>query len=204
MNSPALLVIDVQNDFCADDGAVAAKGGDVSGVQAAVRNIQALLDTAREAGVPRVFVRVVHDEWLDAGAWGERHRGSGRVGGPRNAERDSTGSDFYGVAPREDELVLTKTRYSAFAGTPLRRVLQGLGVDEVVLTGTQTDVCILTTAFDAIQEGFRVTVVADCVASPREALHRAALDIVRLRAGHVVGLEEAQHQLGQLSDRAGT
>jgi ureidoacrylate peracid hydrolase len=204
LRSPALLVIDVQNDFAHHEGTAASRGADVTAVQAAARNIQALLATARAHAVPTIFVRVVHGDWYDAGAWAERHRGSDRAPGPRNAEEGSWGSEFYEVAPGDGELVLTKTRYSAFAGTPLRRVLHGLDVDEVVLTGTQTDVCILATAFDAIQEGFRVTVVSDCVASPRSELHRAALDIVRLRAGRVVRLEEAQAQFERLSVGTGT
>lgn len=199
----ALVIIDVQNDFCASDGAVATSGGDVTHVQAAVRRISALLEVARESDVQRVFVRVVHNDWLDAGAWGDRHRGTpGRSGG-RKAVEGTWGADFFEVSPLDGEPVITKTRYSAFSATPLRQVLHGLGVDEVYLAGTQTDVCILTTAIDAVQEGFRVTVISDCVASPRLALHEAALEIVRLRAGRVMASEDVIADLVPASPGAG-
>jgi ureidoacrylate peracid hydrolase len=192
MGAPALLVIDVQNDFCSPEGALAQRGEDLTSVQEAVGNIEALLKTARAHAAPRIFVRVVHNDWLEAGNWGERHRGAARPRSARKAEEGTWGSELYRVQPQPDEIVLTKTRYSAFVGTPLRQVLHGAGIDELVLTGTQTDVCILTTALDGVQEGFKVNVVSDCVASPRQQLHEAALEIARIRAGCVVGLDEAR------------
>ena len=194
--SSALLVIDVQNDFCAPQGALGVQNEDLTRVHVAAERIRDLLPAARAAGVPCVFVRVVHDDWLDAGAWGDRHRGTGRSRSSARKAVDGTwGAEFYLVQPEPGDLVLTKTRYSAFKGTPLRQILLGNTVRDVVLTGTQTDVCIIATALDAIQEGFGVTVIEDCVASTRPALHDAALDLIRLRAGEVVTLAQTVDDL---------
>lgn len=197
------MIIDVQNDFCASDGAVATSGADVTNVQEAVGRISSLLKVARESDVQCVFVRVVHNEWLDAGPWGDRHRGTPERSGGRKAVEGTWGADFFQIGPLDGEPVITKTRYSAFSATPLRQVLHGLGVDEVYLAGTQTDVCILTTAVDAVQEGFRVTVISDCVASPRAALHEAALEIVRLRAGRVLTSQDVIADLVPVSHGSG-
>jgi len=191
MTRRALLLIDMQNDFCAVEGALGRRGEDLRSVQDAVTVAGHLLDVARRTDTLRILVRVVHGGRLDDGSWGSRHRGRGASHADRKAVEGEWGSEFYRLSPLSGDVVLTKTRYSAFVGTPLRQILRGARVDEVLLCGTQTDVCVLTTAFDAIQEGYDVSVVSAAVGSTRPALHEAALEIVRNRCGPVVGVDEA-------------
>jgi ureidoacrylate peracid hydrolase len=185
-------VVDFQNDFCHEDGAIARLGQDVSGARALLPNIEALLAAAREAGVPRVYVRVAHSEWTDAPVWHAR----GSMGAILDVARvpiareGTWGAALYALEAQPDELVLTKHRYSAFAHTPLRLVMQARGATHIVLAGVQTNVCIHGTARDAVQDGFVPVVVEDCVAAGTELEHDTALADIRQRMGTVTTLEE--------------
>jgi ureidoacrylate peracid hydrolase len=186
-----LVVVDYQNDFCHPDGAITILGQSTESARAILPGLQRLIQTARGAGVPRVFFRVAHSEWTDAPAW--RARGAGGdildTSRLRIAEEGSWGAEFYELEPRKDELILAKHRYSAFAHTPLKLVLQAKQASHVVLAGVQTNVCVHATARDAVQEGFTPVVVEECVAAGTEVEHRVSLEDIRTRMGPVVSLD---------------
>ena len=184
----AVVIVDVQNDFCHEDGAAAKMGLDISAVQAVVPAIEELIDLAREMDVPRIYLRGEHSRWFNGDVWirrGAKGRSVDAIRIPM-VEAGSWGADFYRVSPREDELVITKHRYSGFAYTPLELALQALRVTNVVISGTATNVCVEATARDAIMRGYYPVVVADCVASGQEHLHRNALEDMAEYLGAVV------------------
>jgi ureidoacrylate peracid hydrolase len=193
-----LVIVDVQNDFCHEDGAAAKLGLDVSAVQDVVPRIVELIDLARDADVPRIYLRGEHNRWTNSDNWLAR----GGKGTSVNAERipmvesGSWGAEFYRVNPRPDELVIVKHRYSGFAYTPLELALQTLRARNVVICGTATNVCVEATARDAIMRGYYPVVVADCVASGQPALHRAALEDMGEYLGDVVPVEEVRRAWG--------
>ena len=185
----ALVVVDYQNDFCHADGAIAQMGQAAAPSAAIHPQISDLIDGARSAGVPRIFVRVAHSEWTDTPAWTGRGSGSFHVPVVREG---SWGAQFYKIEPRPDELVITKHRYSAFMYTPLRLALEAKNATSVVLAGVQTDVCVHATARDAMQEGFAPIVVEDCVATRDVQAHDSALNDIRVRIGSVMKLSDIQ------------
>lgn len=197
----ALIVVDVQNDFCHPDGTAARMGLDVSAVQSIVPNIVTLIELARAYDIPRIYLRGEHNRWFDTPTWVAR----GNAGRSIRAqvipyvETGTWGADFFVVSPADDELVIVKHRYSGFAYTPLELALQTLGVDTVVLSGTSTHVCVEATARDAIMRGYRPVTVEDCVASGQPHLHEAALSDIAEYLGPVVTLEEVRHawEVGQ-------
>jgi nicotinamidase-related amidase len=140
----ALLVIDMQNDFCAPGRMMDIQGLDLTGVQQMADRLPDLLEAARGARVPVVFVRNVYstdadrylsDTWLEQAQ--RRRKGSSvdrAVCGP-----DSWNGDFYSqLRPKADEPVVTKHRFSAFHDTDLELVLRTHGIRSVVLTGVAT------------------------------------------------------------------
>jgi ureidoacrylate peracid hydrolase len=193
----ALIVVDVQNDFCSPDGAAGRMGLDVSRVQAVVPNIVELIELARVHGLPRIYLRGEHNAWFDSPTWVAR----GAAGRSIHAEtipyvRSGTwGAEFYVVSPEPDELVIVKHRYSGFAFTPLELALQTLAVDTVVLAGASTHVCVEATARDAIMRGYRPLTVSDCVASGQPDLHEAALRDMAEYLGPVAMLQEVREAL---------
>ena len=169
-SSTALLVVDMQNDFCHPEGDVGRRGGRVDEVLAMVPALERLLLAARSAGVRVVHTRTQEDDWCQAPSWraslGDR---------PLNCVSGSWGAAFYGpLQPQPGELVVTKHRYSAFVGTDLLLMLRSSGIQTVVVTGTKTNVCVDITAKDAYVHDFYVIVAADCCATADGAEYQAA------------------------------
>jgi ureidoacrylate peracid hydrolase len=167
----ALLVIDIQVDFAAPDGAMARQGADMTDIAPAVAQARALVIAARAAGVFPVFSHVVAPD--------------GPVG-----RAGTRGTDFVDPVPGADDLVVSKPRYSVFAHTGLAETLKDRGIDTLVLCGLTTECCVASTAWDAFERDFHVVVAADAVAAYQPELHRATLTALALN-GAVLAQTEA-------------
>jgi ureidoacrylate peracid hydrolase len=190
----ALLVVDMQNDFCDDRGSLAAAGADPSMIQAMAPRLLRLLAVGREARLPIVHVRTHHSRWTDSASWLGRLKGRGRVCVP-----GTWGAEYYpGFEPRVEpdgapgssEYVVTKHRYSGFLGTDLEQVLRAIGVRSVIMTGEATNVCVESTARDAYMRDFYVAFVSDCTAATVQAAHEATLYTMGKHFGRVVTADE--------------
>jgi ureidoacrylate peracid hydrolase len=188
----ALIVVDVQNDFFHEHGAVAQMGLSIEPVQQIMPSIHRAIALARSAGVPRIFLRGEHNHWFNTDPWLER----GFAGTTVDAqtvpivETGSWGANFYQIDPTPEDLVITKHRYSGFAYTPLEIALQTMRCETVVLIGAATNVCVEATARDAVMKGYRPVIVSDCVASSVPRLHKAALEDMREYLGPVITLQD--------------
>ena len=183
----ALLVIDMQNDFCAEDGFVEkVVGKDVSACRAVAPQVMALVAAARERGVPVIWVTANYDhDKLPQGMLAkQREKGNAICCGT-----GSWGHQFYGVAPAAGETVMDKHSYSAFVGTPLEGQLRSQGIRTLVFAGVQTNVCVETSLRDAVCRGFYAVLASDCVASHTPPLHEATLKNVQFLFGDVLGRE---------------
>jgi nicotinamidase-related amidase len=180
----ALLVIDMQNVFADPDGStylpMSASAGE---------RLAGLVEACRLAGVPVVFTRHVHqDPQQDGGAMARWWR-SLILEGSRDAEIVEA------LTPREGERVITKCRYSAFAGTPLEMVLRSMGIEDVIIGGVMTNLCCETTARDAFVRDFNVFFLADGTATVSESLHHATLGNIAYGFGRVLGCSDARRLL---------
>jgi ureidoacrylate peracid hydrolase len=188
----ALTVVDVQNDFCHPNGALARMGNDVSLVSSMMPGIHRLVAGAREIKVPRIYVKTELSPWFETPAWNMR----GRTGTVFDAERvpvvrgGTWGAELFELEPTPDELVLPKFRYSAFAYTPLELVLRSIGRETVVLMGTATHQCVEATARDAIGLGFYPVLVRDATASRSLAHHQMAVKDFSAHLGYVTSSTE--------------
>jgi ureidoacrylate peracid hydrolase len=181
----ALLVIDVQNDFCASGGFYDKTGSDTALIQAMIPRLQRFLDQARAAEVPVIFVAAGYDEAYVSGT--DRERFLRLYGQVMAVCRPGTwGAEFYEVAPRDGEPVIVKRRYSAFHGTDLDVRLRSMGIRTLVLVGVATNVCVEGAARDAFMRDYYVVVVSDCTATRDEHLHRDALTNIELHFASVV------------------
>lgn len=188
----AVLVIDVQNDFCAEDGVHGYRGADLQWVQAVVEPTERLLEEARRRSVPVIFVRTHHDRWSDQES---NYLRDSPVGILHHLQPNAQGSEFYRLRPGPDEYVLTKRRYSAFFGTELDILLRNLGTKKLILAGVATNVCVETTARDANMRDFDVVVVKECVAAYSEDAHNAALANIDRHFGRLVALDDVARDL---------
>ena len=169
----ALVVVDVQNDFCADDGYFGRVGADVKAVQRKIPTLQRLIDHARAAGVLAVFVQAIYDPEYVSAPMRERNLRKGREM-PR-CLTGTWGADFYGVRPQPGEPVVIKHRYSGVINTELDAVLKRHGVKSLLMTGVATDTCVESTARDAYFIDYYVTLVEDCCGAYNEQDHAGAL-----------------------------
>jgi ureidoacrylate peracid hydrolase len=178
----ALVVVDVQNDYCHGEGTFGRAGVELEAIQRAVDRIVRFVDLARGAEVPVVWVRTEHDGWTNSPTWLSRDVR------PR-AEICATGSwgaEFFQVRPRADECVVVKHRYSAFVGSRFPVVLRALGRPTLVFTGITTNVCVESTARDAFMRDYQVVLVEDCAAARTKAEHDGAVHNVRTYFGRVL------------------
>ncbi len=164
----ALIVVDVQVDFCHTDGVFGRRKFDLSGVDAAVNNLLSLVSRCRQAHFPIIFVRTVHSPWTDSDSWVGRLEGAGKE--MPICRPNTTGVEFYRVKPQPDDFIVTKHRFSGFVGTDLDLVLRSRGIETLLMTGVATNVCVETTARDGFNRDYRIILVEDCCAafSPEE------------------------------------
>jgi ureidoacrylate peracid hydrolase len=193
-----LAIIDVQNDFCHEEGAFARMGHPVHLAASVVGGVRAALDVARRADVPRVFVRVAHSPWTDDPAWSARGAAGSVLDVARVpvAREGTWGAEFFEIEPDADAMVLTKHRYSAFVHTPLELYLRARGAATIVLAGVATNVCVHATARDALHAGFLPVVLEDATAAHSEEAHQDALEDIRNFIGRVVTVADLEHSWG--------
>ena len=189
VRSSALVVVDMQNDFCHPSGALGRAGVDLSSIPAAHEAIVKLHQGAHRVGVPVVFVRTVCRPETDSDAWLERREYATEVCRP-----DTSGIDFYGLEPEADDIVVTKHRYTPFVGSAFESILRTLGTQSLILTGTATNVCVESIARDAYARDYRVVVVEDATAAATTGIHQASLATLRQHFGLVVPAEDITAQ----------
>jgi nicotinamidase-related amidase len=184
----ALLVVDVQNDYCASDGALAREGGDLSMMQAIVPNVIKMVAAARRHAVKVIWIQ---QTWLPGGAsdspaWIYMKRRNGL-----HQERcvdGSWGQQFVdGLQPANNEPVVKKHRSSGFAGTNLDLILRSRRVETVVVIGVMSEGCVESTARDAAFYDYYVVLTPDCMASDVLAWHHASLTTMSGRHDVVPG-----------------
>ncbi len=184
----ALIVIDVQNDFCAKGGYFDKTGAELGPIDPAVDQMAEVVAMARKAGVKVIFVRSHYDPVYLSPAQNERRR---RVGWDIPLCRQGTwGAEFYRLGPEPGEVIVTKHRYDAFFNTDLELVLRSNGIRNVMLCGVATNVCVESTARSAFFRDFEVVLASDCCAARNVPAHEAALENIRRHFGMVATGED--------------
>lgn len=194
----ALIVVDIQNDFCADEGFFGQTNQDLAMIQAMVPRLERFIDAARRAGVMVVFIRSIYDEVYLNEPMKERNQRRGLVM-PRLLT-GSWGTEFYRVRPGPGEVVITKHRYSAFQGTELANVLRDSGIRTTIMAGVTSNVCVESTSREAYFQGFHVVFVDDCAATTNEdfagatseEIHRWTAVNIQLTFGVVCKADEIE------------
>jgi len=178
----AVLVIDVQNDFLAEEGHYAHHGRDVGRMRRVVPVLRQLIDGARSSGARIVFIQqsTLPDGASDSDAWLYFKTRDGKS--PDYATAGSWGEELIEeIQPLDTEHRIRKFRPSAFHGTDLARILRDMGVQTVVTCGVLTQGCVLATTLDASFHDFYTVVARDAVAGPDAELHDIALTFLASR-----------------------
>jgi ureidoacrylate peracid hydrolase len=184
----ALVVVDMQNDFCAPGGYIDQLGLDVSRLTPVVPAIKMALSMARKAGVPVIWLRACYENPLLPPSMLQQKRS-------RNIDavccaRGSWGYEFFAVTPEPGEQVFEKHTYSGFSNPYFEEHLRSLDVETLLFSGVQTNVCVESTLRDAHSRGFNVAVLKDGAGSHTLALHEATLANVTFLFGDVCSIRE--------------
>ncbi len=195
--SPALIVIDMQNGFCVANGFMDQIGLGYEASASVIEPIGRLVEASRAAGIPIVFTRYsLNEDYSDGGLLMEVFPQIKGTGGMVRHTWDADVVDA--LEPRPGEIVLDKTRYSAFYDTDLEERLRTLGVDTVIVCGVTTNICVESTVRDAFFRDIRTVVPSDGTAAVTPALHEGALEDFRYGFGQVGSVDEIVAALAAL------
>jgi nicotinamidase-related amidase len=190
LDRTALVIIDMQRDFLEPGGFGETLGNDVTRLQAAVKPLQAVLAAARAAGLLVIHTREGHRPDLSDAPPAKVERGapSKRIGdeGPmgRILIRGEPGHDIVPeLYPIDGEPVIDKPGKGAFYQTDLESMLRNCAIENLLVAGVTTEVCVNTTVREANDRGYRCIVLSDCCASYFPEFHEMGLRMIKAQGG---------------------
>jgi nicotinamidase-related amidase len=202
----ALLIIDMQRDFMEPGGFGETLGNDVSQLARAVKPIGAVLKAARDTGMLVIHTREGHLPDLSDAPPAKIERGapSLRIGDPgpmgRILIRGEAGHDIIPeLYPLDSEIVIDKPGKGAFYATELGDVLAKYGIENLLVCGVTTEVCVNTTVREANDRGYRCLVLEDCCASYFPQFHEVGIAMIKAQGAIFGWVTKSQNVLGALA-----
>ncbi|MBL8121191.1 cysteine hydrolase [Candidatus Saccharibacteria bacterium] len=189
-NSTALVVIDMQNDYCNRGFYMDKAGFDTERLRRPIKPIAEVLSIARINGMLIIFTRQYRtsDELETAAAEG---------GFPLTALKGEAGWEIVPeLAPQPNETILDKTTCSAFVTTNIDELLRSKGINTVIFCGNTLDVCVHSTLRSANDLGYKCITLGDCCGAVNDELHKWSLESIQIEGGVFGSVYNAQDFIG--------
>ncbi len=181
----ALVIIDMQRDYCCEGGVLDKLGFDINPPRKLAPRLNEFLNQVRRVLKFIVHIKMEQNPHLRSPALTEHYA---RVGLQRKV--DPSCSEFYGVTPMEGEIVVPKYRYSGFVSTYFDKYLRANGIGTLVLTGLATNVCVESTARDGFMRDYHIVVPRDMTEGTSPEAKKWSLFNIDTFFGEVVDAEE--------------
>ena len=202
----ALLIKDMQRDFCDLMGYVHTRGEDVTPLRAIIPAIQNVLQQDRSQGIRVIYTREGHRPDLSDLPSGKRLKtalSGAEIGsrGPlgRLLVRGEPGWEIIPeIHPQANDQIIDKPGTGAFYSTDLEHILRMQGIEDVILIGVTTGVCVTTTAREASDRGFNVLVLEDCCAEPIILNHDRPIELLVVEEGYIAAVSESSEFIDAL------
>jgi nicotinamidase-related amidase len=179
----AILVIDMQNDFCTKGGVFHQNGKDLSLIQQMIPRLQNFIEKAREYKTLLIFIKNVTlgNGLSDSPAW--LYYKNRLISGGEYTLKNTWGCEFIdGIKPSAGDVVVEKHRSSAFINTDLDLILRSNKIETIVVTGVITQGCVESTVRDGAFFDYYVVTVGDCVATYDQEIHNSAMKMLEYRS----------------------
>ena len=194
----ALLVVDMQNDYCSVGGASDRNRRNLSAIQTIIPNTRSLINGARQAGIPIIFTKYTVGPGA-AGLSGPEILRRGMIfAGVDSTVKGTWGHDLIDDLPHDPhlDLIVEKRRLNSFVGTDLDLNLRARGVKTLVLAGVVTQGCVESTVRDAVGHDYYVAVAEDCCASTDPELHQLGITSMTKLLRYAEGVTHSARLLG--------
>jgi ureidoacrylate peracid hydrolase len=184
----ALIVIDIQNDFCSPDGALAQRGRDLSLMDPMIDSLQKTINVAERKAIPVLYTQQIYDRAHLNSLQLEQYDLDSKF---ISCDIATDGWKFYRLNPRADK-VYVKYNYNIFSNSELVTKLQSLSIKTLVLTGVDTYICVETAIRNGFDLGYKIVVPIDLVAvnAKHRALQERTFDLVRKTYGTLTTSQE--------------
>jgi ureidoacrylate peracid hydrolase len=186
----AVVVIDMQNDFCHPDGHFARNGKDIGAIAASVPALSAFVREVQARQVMVAFIRqlTLPHGLSDSPAWLRFKCRDGKT--PEYTLKGSWGAELVdGLVPGPRDVVVEKFRPDAFVRTPLDGLLRARGIQTLVLVGNSTEGCVESTLRGGSYHDYYMVTVPELLSSTSAALHEGSLQFMRARYPHATAAE---------------
>ncbi|MBI4836578.1 MAG: cysteine hydrolase family protein [Candidatus Abawacabacteria bacterium] len=184
----ALLVIDIQNDFCSPEGLLAKRGRDLSRIEPMIDRLIPFIEIAKQNNILTLYTQQVYD-WEKLN---ERQREQYTLDGRFvNCDIATDGPKFFRINPPREQ-VFIKYNLNAFSNPNLLETLETNHIKTLIITGVDSEFCIETAVRNAFDLGFKVVVPKDLIANNARKVHREErlLELVETWYGAVTTSEE--------------
>lgn len=173
----ALLVIDMQNDFCHPEGIFALNGFVLKTAPEIIQPLRRVIEICKKAKIPTIYTRHIircdsNENAVDGGIWVEMRPFLKREGLRPNTWGSS---EIEEIARLTSDYIIEKPRFSAFYQTNLEVLLRGLRVESLIFTGIVTNICVESSLRDAFFRDFKVVAIRDCMTAYKPEVHEASL-----------------------------